>query len=272
MNRSVPVRATKHHGLGNDFLVVLDPANDINPTQVIAWCHRRTGIGADGLIAAQRVDGSDDHWSMVLWNADGSQAEISGNGVRCLAQAIGLQLELDVTSELLVDTDAGPRRLTVYPEPGATWSVRAGMGAATVGPDPSAAWIDADVTIVGQLGVDVGNPHVVGLVDAAAELERIDMADVGPVIAAGYPGGINVHVGYVAGPDDLHLKVWERGVGVTQACGTGACAAAWATHRMGLTGPIIAVTMPGGSATVELNGSEVCLVGPATYVGSVVLG
>ena len=150
--------------------------------------------------------------------------------------------------------------------------VQAAMGAATDGPRTSAAWTEAGVDVTAQQGVDVGNPHLVAVVDDDAVFAGADMARVGPIIEAGYPGGINVHLIRVVDPDRIDLKVWERGSGVTQACGSGACAAAWAAHRMGHVGPEITVNMPGGSATVELTGSEVFLTGPATYIGSIVLG
>jgi diaminopimelate epimerase len=270
-DRSSLTALTKHHGLGNDFLVALDPPSDPGSGEARRWCHRRTGIGADGLILARPVEGRSDQWAMVLWNADGGRAEISGNGIRCLAQAIGLHLGQTSPATLTINTDAGPRLVHVGAMNGDTWQVRAGMGAAKAGPEPSPAWAEAGMAPLHQRGVDVGNPHIVALLDDAQAFEQVDMEAVGPIIEAGYPAGINVHVVHVKSPEQLGLKVWERGVGVTQACGSGACAAAWAAHTVGLGGRIITVTMPGGSATVELSGSEVFLTGPATYVGSIVL-
>jgi len=267
------IHLTKHHGLGNDFLVALEPVRDLTSADAKQWCDRRTGIGADGLIQARRLaPDADGHWTMILWNADGSRAEISGNGIRCLGQAVGRLTSVDDESTIVVASDAGDRRLTLHPQPGDTWLVRAGMGAATDGPRTSAAWTEAGVDVTAQQGVDIGNPHLVAVVDEDAAFTGADMARIGPIIEAGYPGGINVHLIRIVDPDRIDLKVWERGVGVTQACGSGACAAAWAVHRMGLVSPEIIVTMPGGSATVELTGSEVFLTGPATYIGSIVLG
>ena len=297
----VPVVAlTKHHGLGNDFLIALEPVGEVGSAQAKQWCDRRTGIGADGLIVASRSTdetGSsvarDHEWTMVLWNADGSRAEISGNGIRCLGQAIGMFLVAETGgltpasgTRLLVHTDAGPRRLTLFPSEHDTWEIRAEMGVVGPGPGPSTAWADAGLEPSDQRGVDVGNPHIVAIVDAG-QFDAVMMDTAGPIVEAGYGGGINVHVVHIVDEANIEMKIWERGVGVTQACGSGACAAAWAANKLGVVGRKITVTMPGGSATVELadgiggadnttvDGSTdgesdiVHLVGPATYVGSV---
>ncbi len=267
------VTLTKHHGLGNDFLVALEPARELTSADAKRWCDRRTGIGADGLIQARRnVEGDDGRWTMKLWNADGGRAEISGNGIRCVGHAIGLLTAVDGERTITVATDAGDRQLTLHPQPGDTWLVRVGMGPATEGPPPSTAWAHAGLAVTVQQGVDIGNPHLVAVLDDDAVFDEVDMATVGPVIEADYAEGINVHLIRIADHDRIDLNVWERGVGVTRACGSGACAAAWAAHRRGLVGTEITVTMPGGSATVELTGTEVVLIGPATYVGSILLG
>ncbi len=268
----VTTELTKHHGLGNDFLIALDPDRELTSADAKHWCDRRTGIGADGLIQARPLSDDSRRWAMILWNADGGRAEISGNGLRCLGHAVGL---LDAAAEscsLVVETDAGARELTLHPEPGDTWSVRVGMGPVAEGPGISYAWSEVGLDVAAQLGVDIGNPHLVAVLGKDTAFGDVDMATIGPVIEAGYPEGINVHVIRPADRTRLDLKVWERGAGVTQACGTGACAAAWAANRMGLVDHEITVTMPGGSATVELTGSDVFLTGPATYIGRIVLG
>lgn len=274
---------TKHHGLGNDFLIALAPAWLPSSDQARRWCQRRTGIGADGLIVAQPIDGSRSQWTMMLWNADGSRAEISGNGLRCLGQAIVQQMnEPGVPGglaapgspepvPLIIETDAGRRNIEVHQAPGTTWQVRASMGRARSGQLADGDWNKAGVPVIAHRSVDVGNPHLVGFVATAEEFDAVDMDAVGPQIEAGRPLGVNVHVAHITDDDHLALKVWERGVGVTQACGSGACAAAWAARSLGMA-ERITVTMPGGSATVELDGDEVLLTGPAGYIGSVILG
>ena len=279
------IMLTKHHGLGNDFLIAVDPASagSREPTSkdAKAWCDRHLGIGADGLILATPATDESSagepvrHWRMVLWNADGGRAEISGNGIRCLGQAIASHLNLDPSQDqdLVIETDAGTRPLTILAQDGAgdprTSSVRAGMGKAVAGPAPSERWSEVDVAPTAQVGVDIGNPHLVAFVP---ELGSLDMATVGPVIEADYPSGLNVHLVEVLANDRLALRVWERGAGVTNACGSGACAAAWAAKNADLVTSPVTVEMPGGAATVELVDDELFLVGPAVRVGEVIIG
>ncbi len=278
--RNAPI-LTKHHGLGNDFLIVVAEGADTADTAGTAfgaetarrWCDRRLGIGADGLIVATPVGA--DRWRMVLLNADGGRAEISGNGIRCLGQALVHHLALDpsVDHELEIETDAGTRSVVVLARDSGTAPnevlVKAGMGKAVEGPGPSERWAELGLVVDHQVGVDIGNPHLVAFVDS---VEEIDMATIGPVIEADYPTGCNVHVAAV-GPDGmLDLMVWERGVGVTQACGSGACAAAWAAKRAGLLADEVTsltVKMPGGAAEVGLAADEIVLTGPATHVATV---
>ncbi|MCU1374359.1 MAG: dapF, partial [Actinomycetia bacterium] len=220
-----------------------------------ALCDRRTGVGADGLLwAGPGTAGAD--VTMTLHNADGSRAEMSGNGIRCLAQAVarsrGSQsLDLDVA------TDAGLRRVEVRPgSDDRTVQVRVDMGAITEAAAPELGLGAKDV-----VGASVGNPHVVALYPDRAALDAA---------ADGFAMTDRNVEFVVAGPsdDELTLRVVERGVGETQACGTGACAAAWAGHRWGLVGERVTVHMPGGSAQVEL-GTTVFLTGPAVFVADV---
>lgn len=285
--RAESCRLTKHHGLGNDFLIAVDPARQLTAEDAVAWCDRRTGIGADGLIVAVPdgaadqedgkavADGPIRRWRMVLWNADGSRAELSGNGIRCLGQAIAEHqgLERSQDQEITVDTDAGARPVRILAAGPAgsadgTAMVRVGMGKAVDGPVPSDRWAEVSVPITDQRGVDVGNPHLVGFVD---ELGDADMALIGPVIEADYPAGINVHVVAPIDRGRLRLRVWERGAGVTQACGSGAVAAAWAANAAGLADDHIVVEMPGGSAEVTIGADEIHLTGPAVRVAEVII-
>lgn len=300
------VKLTKHHGLGNDFLIAVDPARPLGQAEAVAWCDRSTGLGADGLIIATPVADADTdadadvlssdsspvrNWRMILWNADGSRAEISGNGIRCLGQAIAehQRLESGTDQELFIETDAGARPLTIKaagcvdPQVGQkadadaegaktagadTVMVRVGMGKAVDGPAASTRWSEVGVSVKEQRGVDVGNPHLVGFVD---RLGSADMAVIGPVIEADYPAGVNVHLVSVVDEQNLKLRVWERGAGVTQACGSGAVAAAWAANAAGFAGERIKVEMPGGSAEVELTSDEIFLIGPAVRVAAVII-
>lgn len=260
------MQLTKHHGLGNDFLVLVDLelATPLDADLARALCDRRRGVGADGLIRVGPAAGRADV-TMDLRNADGTPAEMSGNGIRCLGQAVARSRGVE-TLDLAVATDAGLRGLQVRPgpHPDTAW-VGVDMGPARPGPAASPLPIVIDATKVAT--VDMGNPHLVLLVDDPA---ATDLAVLGPACQAGFPDGINVEVvATTPGQSDaLDVRVWERGVGLTQACGTGACAAASAAHDWGVVGERVRVRMPGGHVEVAL-GASITLSGPATFVALV---
>jgi diaminopimelate epimerase len=229
------LRLAKHHGLGNDFLIRLD--GDVDAAMARHVCDRRTGVGADGLIS---VVGT----TWTLFNADGSRAESSGNGLRCAAQAVartrGVR-ELDITFE----TDAGPRRVQLAGD---------------------VATVEMGSVTVLRLGervaeVDTGNPHLVLLVDDPAAVDLV-------ALGAEHPE-LNVEVIAPAEPDALTFRVHERGAGITMACGTGSCAAAAAAHAWGLVGPSVVVHNPGGDVTVELKDDLALLTGETVWIADV---
>lgn len=254
---------TKHHGLGNDFLIALldeEPAG--LPELTRRLCDRHTGVGADGLIVGL---GGLDAPQFILHNADGSRPEVSGNGLRCFGQALltlsGLShLEIDVT------TDVGQRPMTVRrTEDPLVVAATVDMGAPSPGPptDQVAAIAALSPRHVGS--VDMGNPHVVLHVD---EPGQHNMAAVGPAIEEHYlPVGANVHLIRPDGDAQITMAIWERGAGVTDACGSGACAAAVVGHQLGLTRASVDVVMPGGSAHVDV-GDTIALTGPAAFVAA----
>jgi diaminopimelate epimerase len=258
------LRLTKHHGLGNDFLVLLDPVAGLDGAALARRvCDRHRGIGADGLLIAHPgTDGAD--VTMELRNADGTRAEMSGNGIRCLAQALwdaGLSRRAD---EVTVATDAGVRVVRLVD------SHRSGYLRAAVDMGPVKVVHDAPQYTLGSVEaaafVDAGNPHLV-LLDP--ELAAVDVPARGAEIDASFPGGINVEwVWPGPGPGELTLRVWERGAGETEACGTGSCAAAAAALSWARVGPRVVVHNPGGDVTVELRETAV-LTGPAARVASV---
>lgn len=262
------MRLTKHHGLGNDFLVLLDlhGTHSVTPEDAVALCHRHTGVGADGLlIAGAPRDGAD--ISMVLLNgADGSRAEMSGNGIRCLVQA-AIQAGEVTGPEVLVATDAGLRTVTVVDQRSArTHRLSVDMGSAKVG-EERPAWVGGQVT--GALEVDMGNPHVVLHWSGERLPERDELIAIGQRIDGAIPGGANVEVVRQAAEGAvLDMVVFERGVGPTLACGTGACATAVAAHRWGIAGPRSAVHMPGGTVDVVVD-DPVLLVGDTESVAAV---
>ena len=256
---------TKHHGLGNDFLVAVDPPVVPTADDAVRWCDRRRGVGADGLIVAtSEPTAGDADWAMVLYNADGSRAEISGNGIRCLGQALADHLGVAETV-ISVASDAGLRRLQIGAADGPTRQVRVDMGAPSPGPGDFDGWAATGISPSRQVSIDMGNPHIVALVDNPAGVE---LSVVGPAVESAYPLGINVHFVSVDAPDHITLYVWERGAGVTDACGSGACAAAVAAAQWQLTDGPVTVEMPGGSAIVEVT-DTVHLTGPTTKIATV---
>ena len=246
------MRLTKHHGLGNDFLVLLAEQEPADPPALAArLCDRRRGVGADGMLIGLTGRAGVD-LTMVLHNADGSRAEMSGNGIRCLAQAEGRRRECE-RFELAVATDAGVRTVVVGPGPDADTVV------ATVDMGPAKTRPATDAPAATAMEVDLGNPHLVLLAEPGlAPLEQI---------GKGRPDR-NVEIIELGAPDEVWMQVWERGVGRTEACGTGAAAAAVAAHQWELVGDEVTVQMPGGAAAVRL-ADEVWLTGPATYVATV---
>ncbi|MCY3910503.1 MAG: diaminopimelate epimerase [bacterium] len=260
------MQLTKHHGLGNDFLVAfVDALPEDAPELARALCHRTRGVGADGLILAlpgNPAAGTD--VAMVLFNADGSRAEMSGNGIRCLAQAVIHRQGRG--AELSIGTDAGIRAVSVEAgDDPAVAQVRVDMG--SVSPGPALESVDYPDGLRFATA-DVGNPHlVIQVADAAA----VDPAVDGPELSR-LADGVNVEfISPRADGRGIDLRVWERGVGVTEACGTGACAAAQAAHDWGLTGTVVQVSMPGGDVTVEL-GDTAILIGPAAFIATVDYG
>ena len=269
------MRLTKHHGLRNDFLVVLDERNDV-PIQVTAdlarrLCDRRAGLGADGLIHGTRpAADSDADVARRLYNADGGRAEMSGNGIRCLAQAVA-RARGRTDGAVVVDSDTGRRVLDIAPGAGALELVVA-VDLGEVGPGPGVTTTDIDVAAKELGTADLGNPHLVVWVDDSVDLAGVDLGSLGPRIEADYAAGINVELIRPIGADALDLRVWERGAGITEACGTGACAAAHLARQWGLVGDRVAVHMPGGTVTVELVDGHAVLRGPTVLVADLEVG
>lgn len=261
------LRLTKHHGLGNDFLVALDAVNPglvPDPEVARAVCDRRLGIGADGLIYALAPAEAGNDACMVLLNADGSEAEISGNGIRCLGQAL-LRRAGRHEGDLRIETAGGIRDLhTVRGDSDGELWIRVDMGAVKPGPDAGPQTRSYPASRHALL--DIGNPHLVLLVDDPA---AVDLESDGPRLEGEYPSGMNVHMVRVVDRDHLDLRVWERGAGITQACGSGAAAAVAAAHWWGLVDERVGVRMPGGEAVVEVDGEHLLLTGPAQFIAEV---
>jgi diaminopimelate epimerase len=265
------MRLTKHHAFGNDFLILLDEekSRPLDADVARALCDRHTGVGADGLIRATPLDLAADGVAaaMDLRNADGSLAETSGNGIRCLAQAMILAGWADGPT-IPIRTDAGPRVVTLHDRSDPlTYSLSADMGPAhIIGEAPE--W--AGGPLLRALRVDVGNPHLV--VDVGGPPDDVDIVELGERVNAKEPGGVNVHLLWDEGGDHIAIRTYERGVGPTRACGTGACAAAMAAHTWGFVCDEVAVDQDGGTANVSLGADGgIGLRGPATLVATLEL-
>jgi diaminopimelate epimerase len=254
----------KYEGLGNDFIVVDAADEDALPAERIrALCDRHFGVGADGvlLVLPSRSPGAAARMRVV--NADGSVPEMCGNGVRCVALHVARARGLR-DGEIVVDTDAGALRCAIK-DGGDEALVTVDMGVVRVLGDRT---LDVDGSRVVMVLADAGNPHAI-LFGAfgRGEIERL-----GPRLAAHaeFPRGTNVEFANVTG-DGIDLVVWERGVGLTLACGTGACATAAVACAKGLARPgePLAVRLPGGrlDVTVSVDG-RATMRGPARRVFS----
>lgn len=262
-------RLTKHHGLGNDFLVLeIGSDEDSSAAEWVdlarAWCDRRTGVGADGVLLLERK--APDRLGMTLYNADGSRAEMSGNGIRCLVQAAHADGPDGI--DYVVDTDAGERHVTVVRRlDHVTHLLSVDMGTVSDLPEPlgwAALKCHPDRPVRHS---SLGNPHsVVGVDDVRA----VDLLALGTLVPH-----VNLEI-IEPGPEPhaVTMRVHERGAGITMACGTGACAAAEAAVAWGLVPASTAdvlVHMDGGDArvVVERKTRRITLIAEATFVATV---
>ena len=273
--------AIKAHGTGNDFVVLLDLDDRLPlPDRLVrALCDRRTGVGGDGVIRIGAPRSGGDVF-MDYRNADGGAVEMCGNGVRVVAKAV-VDRGLVTGDVVAVDTRDGVKQVEV---------VRAADGrvaTATVDMGPphwAAAEVPVDVDDPQEFHLDVapertwasvsmGNPHALTRVDDVA---TAPVTTLGPRVEAhpAFPQHTNVEFAHVLGPDEVDLRVWERGVGETQACGTGACATLVVLRAAGLVGDHATIHVPGGDLQVRYAPDDhpgVLLTGPAEEVATLTL-
>lgn len=279
LERMTAVRLSKLHATGNDFLVWswlgIDPAGlYVDSARARALCDRHTGIGADGVIIVKPGrDGADAE--MILFNADGGLAEMSGNGMRTLAWAAARD-GLGSDGTLTVDTGGGRRlvELTRDPATGEVTHANVDMGPVTFDPtkipvnaeSPFGITADYHGTHYEGDAAGMGNPHLVLFVDDPATAR---VTQHGPHLEHDerFPKRTNVEFvrATPGATDEIDMRVWERGVGETLSCGTGACATAAVAHHRGLVGERVTVHVPGGDLTVEL-GDTIRLGGPVVHV------
>lgn len=233
----------KMQGLGNDFVVLEGPLS-LTANEIAELCDRRFGIGADGVLVVTQGDPV----RMEYWNADGSPAEMCGNGLRCVARYAydkGWARDRNFT----VATPMGERGVRVLAD-----VVEAELGRPNLGGE-------REILGTGYELVDMGNPHAIRFVD---DLSAVDVAARGSSLQAEFPEGANIEFARVSG-SGVEMRVWERGVGETLACGTGmAAVAAVATARYGAVNPVV-MTVPGGTATIDLRDGVAWIIGPAEY-------
>ncbi len=271
------IEFTKYHGLGNDFILIDNRADTqpiITSEQAVQLCARHFGIGADGVIFALPGEGAGDY-TMRIFNSDGSEPEMCGNGIRCLAQFIADLEGAEAKSEYRIHTLAG----VIIPKIEGEGKVKVDMGmpqllAAQI-PTTLAQTEQKVIAVTMQVAeqswevtcVSMGNPHCITFVEDVA---AIPLEIIGPQFEhhPAFPQRTNTEFIQVVRPDYLKMRVWERGAGVTLACGTGACAAVVAGVLTGKSDRKATVELPGGCLEIEWaqQDQRVYMTGPAERV------
>ena len=258
------MKFTKMQGLGNDYLDVFGPPPADVAALSVRLSDRHFGPGADGMIFIEPLDGARADFRMRIFNADGSEARMCGNGIRCVGKYVHDKGHTDKT-RLTIETASGLRTLELHVEDGRVTAATVDMGTALVSPEQTLSLPGGELSCT---PVDVGNPHAVIFVPDA---EAAPLTALGPQIEhhPAFPGGVNAEFVQVLDPHTLRMRVWERGSGVTMACGTGSCASAAAAVAKGFcaAGEPVAVILDGGTLriTVAPDGT-VRMTGPAEFV------
>ena len=272
------MKFTKMHGAGNDYVFVDGRAGERDwPALSVAMSDRHLGVGSDGVIVLQSADDADVRMSM--FNADGSQGEMCGNGIRCFVRfAIDNGAVSADRSPITVKTLAGVLEVSPGWDNGELTHASVSMGNPILtpadvpvlasGPGPV---LHHPLTVEGRTFdltfVSMGNPHAVAFIDEP--VDDVPLHEIGPLVEHDpiFPNRVNFEIANVLGENAIAARVWERGSGLTQACGTGACAIAVAARLRGLAGDEVAVALPGGELSVGWPGhGEVILNGPVAKV------
>lgn len=278
------MKFTKMQAAGNDFIVLADEAPNEHAELARAMCDRHFGIGADGLLLVLPSASAD--FQFRIFNADGSEAEACGNGLRCLAKyVVDSGLTKAGISELLVETGAGTRKIRLYHEGSTVVKIQTGMGQpefraemipvlvgeGTGGLVDIKPFLDYPVSVddeeLPMSFVSMGNPHAVHF--SPQPVADFPLSRLGPKVERHrlFPQRTNFEVGRVINPGLVEARVWERGVGETLACGSGACAVAVIAKLHGYVEDRVEVKLPGGILEVEWAGvGEVLLSGPTQTV------
>ena len=266
MNNTNQIHFMKMHGVGNDYIFVDTAVNDVpDPVAAsIAWSRPHMGIGSDGLVLIGRAEKPDADFTMRIFNADGSEGLMCGNASRCIGKYVYERRLTDKTCvRLLTASGIKVLKLAVNPD-GTVDSVTVDMLAPAL-EDDSQFLLEGEPLPDGVF-VSMGNPHYVIFVD---DLDSVDVAAEGAVLERHqrFPERCNIEFAQVT-TDGIRMRVWERGSGITMACGTGACATAVAAAVTGRSGRQSRVMMDGGTLEIEWRASDnhVYLSGPATFV------
>lgn len=266
------IHFTKMHGAGNDYIYVYTPEYPIEHPEAasIAWSKFHFGIGSDGLILIGKSDKAD--FSMRIFNNDGSEAMMCGNGTRCVGKFV-YDHHLTDKTEITLDTLSGIKKIQLIVENGKAVAATVNMGEpvlsnkqqlATPTGSMTAGTITADgIEYIGTY-VCMGNPHFVIFVD---DVMSIPVSEIGPKLEFNpiFPERCNIEFAQIREDGSIRMRVWERGSGITMACGTGACATAVAACLNNKTGRISQVEMDGGTLTIEWNENDnrIYMTGPA---------
>jgi len=254
-------RFHKMHGLGNDFVVIdaRDQNVAIDADRARAIADRREGIGCDQLILIETSDVADAR--MRIWNSDGSEVEACGNASRAVALLLGRQSTLETLGGTLHLAVEGALATVDMGSPRFGWD-QIPLGYAMDTANMPVGWED----LSDAAAVNVGNPHVIFFVP---DTDAVELDRLGPQIEHDplFPDRVNVNVATIEDQDRIRLRVWERGVGLTRACGTGACATAVAAIKAGHVQSPVTVTLPGGELLIDwAPGGSISMSGPAAHV------
>jgi len=268
------LKFTKMHGLGNDF-VVIDAINqqvDLNTEQIQFLADRQFGIGCDQLLLVEKASAAEIDFRYRIFNADGSEVEQCGNGVRCFARFVHDKM-MTAKDTIAVETAAG----IIYPSLLANGDVKVDMGLPRF--EPSQVPFNAEtlatsypLLLTNQETLEIsvlsmGNPHAVTMVN---DIDKADVATLGPMVESHnqFPERVNAGFMQILNPEHISLRVYERGTGETLACGTGACAAVVSGIQRGLLRREVKVKLPGGELLIAWpdDQSSVWMTGPATHV------
>lgn len=258
----IPLTVVKTHAFGNDFLLVdaREVGSASRPALARVLCERHRGLGGDGVIFyAATADGLRGRFDLL--NADGSYSELSGNGVRCLAAWLARSTGARHGTTIVIDTDAGEKRLQLLSSEGPRMTFRAAMG-------PPEAVAKETIEVSGQpveaVTLRVGNPQCVVLGEVSEA--RLHAIASRLAVHPHFPEGTNVELAAVETPERVRILIWERGVGPTEASGTGACASAVAAMAFGGAARAVEVVSPGGTQRVEWTEEGLFLTGWAEVI------